>query len=283
MSAVDVGDPWPDLAVTLTGDPDLLVLTLTLPDRSTLVGTYPAAPGDDVVITRASAGSFSARYVTTLPGRHTCRWVGTGTVDAARTDAINVSASTNIPLISLADIREQCRANATTSDETLRWYGLVASRMAEDHTQLWRQQTLVETFDGGRSFLQLQRPVTSVTSVVVDGTALTGGAGVAYTLDGPRGKLYRGSSQYPITWPGGVQNIVVTYAGGPSDGVVPEDVLQGVRLQVQHLWDSQRGGAGVPRQSGADFTTDPRTGYSIPNRVLELWRSSIPQGGVFVA
>jgi hypothetical protein len=283
MSAVDVGDVWPDLSITWAADPDLLVLTLTLPDGSTLVGSYPADVGDDLTITRSAAGSFACTHVLTLPGRHTARWVGTGTVDRAHTDALNVSASTNIPLISLADIRAQTRANATTADEELRWYGLVASRMAEDHTQLWRRQTLVERFNGGTEYLILQRPLVSVTSVVVDGTALSGGEGVAWTTDLTRGRLYRGGPLAPLPWPCSVQGTVVTYVGGPADGVVPENVLQGVRLQVQHLWDSQRGGSGIPRQSGADFTTDGRTGYSIPNRVLELWRASIPMGGYYVA
>jgi hypothetical protein len=286
MGMIDVADPLPGLSITTTSggvaaDPTTLTLTITLPDGTTKVGTWPAAGGDTLTITRASAGNFSCTFITTLPGRHTARWVAVGGgTDKAHVDAWNVAASTAIPLISLADIREQCRASSTAADEELRWYGLVASRMAEDHTQIWRRTTLTETFDGGRRFLRLRRPVVSVTLVVEGGTTVTS---TGWVLNAPRGKLYRGTTSGAWCWADGVQNVTVTYVAGVSDGIVPEGVLQGVRLETQHLWDSQRGGSNLPRQAGADFSIDPRTGFSIPNRVLELWRSEIPQGGVFVA
>jgi hypothetical protein len=103
-------------------------------------------------------------------------------------------------------------------------------------------------------------------------------------LDKRRGRLYRGTQLGSICWPYGLQTIDVQYVVGPADGIVPEPVLMGVRLEVQHLWDTMRGGSGGPqRQAAADFTVDPRTGYSIPNRVLEMWRNYVPAGGVFVA
>lgn len=284
MGMLDVGDPIPGLTLATTSggvaaDPTTLTLTLTLPDATTKVGHCPAVGGDTLTITRASVGSFSCTYVTTLPGRHTVRWVAVGNgTDRAHVDAVNVAASTAIPLISLADIREQCRSSSTSGDEELRWYGLVASRMAEDHTQAWRRTSIAAVKDGGVRFLRLRSPVISITSVTESGVAVTS---TGYTLDAARGWLWRGDSTSVDWWESGQANVAVTYVAGQADGIVPETVLQGVRLQVQHLWDSQRGGSGLPRQSGADFTTDPRTGFSIPNRVLELWRSEMP--GVLVA
>lgn len=288
MAMIDVGDVLPGLGITTTvnatgalGDPSTLQLTLTLPDGSELVGTYPAAGGDALVIARASAGLYACTYVSTLPGYYRCRWAAVGNgCDGAYGDVWNVSRPGLLPLISLDDIREQTRATSSDSDERLRWFGLVASRMAEDHTQVWRRQTISETFDGGGPYLQLQRPVVSVTSVLETGAALSSSG---YVLNGPRGKLYRGTTAGAIRWLPGVQNVAVVYVAAPADGVVPETILQGVRLEVQHLWDSQRGGSGLPRQTGADFTTDPRTGFSIPNRVLEMWQSEVPMGGVYVA
>lgn len=277
---LDVGDPIPGLSIMTTAggvaaDPTLLTLTLTLPDGTTKVGTYPAAPGDTLTVARASAGVFSCAYVTVQAGRHVVRWVASGAgTDRAHVDAHNVAASTAVPLVSLADIREQCRAASTVADEELRWYGLVASRMAEDHTQVWRPTTITATKDGGGRFVRLPAPVRSITSVTDSGVAVTS---TGWTLDAARGWLYRGTQASQDRWAQGVANVVVVLVAGPADGIVPEGILQGVRIQVQHLWDTQRGGAAtVARQSGADFTTDPRTGFSIPNRVLEMWRSQIP-------
>lgn len=280
MGMLDVGDPVPGLSLATSAggvatDPTTLTLTLTLPDGTTKVGTWPAAGGDTLTVARASAGSFSCTYVTTQAGRHTVRWVASGAgTDRAHVDAHNVAAATAIPLISLADIREQCRSSSTAADEELRWYGLVASRMAEDHTQVWRPTALTATKDGGGRFVRLRGPVRSVTSVTEDGIAV---ASTGWTLHAARGWLYRGTQTSWDRWSPGVANIVVAYVAGPPDGIVPEGILQGVRIQVQHLWDTQRGGgASTPRQAGADFTTDPRTGFSIPNRVLEMWRAEIP-------
>lgn len=281
---IEVGDAVPGLAVQITNaagtaeDPTALALTITLPDGTTTAGGWPVA--GSVTVTRASAGAFSASYNATSAGRHTYRWVATGANASAFGDTFHVQPSSLLPLISLTEIRNQCRASSAANDEELRWFGLVASQMAEDHTQAWRRQTLTETFDGVAGPLVLQRPVASVTTVTEDGQTIPASG---YVLNARTGRLYRGTTTCVVPWTSGRQNIVVTYVAGPSDGVVPANILQGVRLQVQHLWDSQRGGPGVPRQTGADFTVDPRSGYAIPHRVLELWQPSIPMGGMYVA
>jgi len=142
---------------------------------------------------------------------------------------------------------------------------------------VWRRRTITATFDGGARFLRLRAPIASVTSVVEDGTTLAAGA---WTISARQGWLYRGDTASGDRWAAGTQNVVVTYVAGPADGVVPANIRQGVRLLTQHLWDSQRGGAVLPRQAGSDSSIDPRTGFSIPNRVLELWRTEMP--GVLV-
>jgi len=79
-----------------------------------------------------------------------------------------------------------------------------------------------ETLDWPRgSYLWLRwTPVNSVTSIVVDGTALVA---ADYIFDAASGRLGRVSSGYPTTWavykP---QSVVVTYNGGYT--VVPQDL-----------------------------------------------------------
>ena len=80
-----------------------------------------------------------------------------------------------------------------------------------------------------------------------------------------------------MCWESGVQNITTTYVVGPAGGIVPGNIAHGVNLQVQHLWDTRRGGSGSPKNQGADFEYDPRSGYTIPRRVLEVWGLDMPE------
>lgn len=247
-----------------------VALTITLPDGTSSTPTVTSPP--------TVTGTYTYTYTPSVQGLHGIRRVFTGSnAQAPRVDSLYVETPTAVPLVSLAEVREQCRASATTDDDRLLWHALVASGICEDHTQVWRRTTITSVHDGGRRWLQLRAPVASVTSVTEDGAAV---ASTGYVLRGDLGWLYRGTETSAEYWAAGAQNIDVTYVAGASDGVVPPGIRQGVLLQAQHLWDSQRGGSPLPRQAGSDFAHDPRTGYSIPHRVLQLWRSSM--AGVLV-
>lgn len=242
-----------------------VTLTITLPDGTT------STPG--VTNPPATTGTYTYTYVPTTTGLHGVRWVFEGTnASAPLVDSFYVEPGTTVPLISLAEARKQCRLASTADDPEVQRFALVASDICERRTQVWRRTPVTATFDGGRSFLRLRRPVASVASVLEDGIVV---AASGWVLDGDKGWLYRGTSRSPWCWSAGRQNVVVSYVAG-SAGDIPDAVRQGVRLQVQHLWDSQRGGSGLPRQSGADFEIDPRTGFTIPNAVLEMWAPHIP-------
>lgn len=252
-------------------DAGTVALTITKPDGTTVTPTVTSPP--------SITGTYRYDYTPTVQGLHAVRWVfGGWNASAPLSDSFYVEASTVPPLISLAEARTQVRASSTADDEDLQWMMLVASQMAEDHTKIWRRTTIVDSYDGGEDTLQLRVPVASITSVTESGATLTASD---WVLDGSSGILWRGTTTSAQRWSYGRQNIVVTYVAGPADGVIPAHVRQGVRLEVQHLWDSQRGGSPVPRQAGTDFTVDPRSGYTIPYAVMELWRSSGP--GVMVA
>lgn len=245
-------------------------LTITLPGGTTVTPTVTNPP--------ATTGTYVCTYVPPSVGLYVVRWLFNAPDYAPPVDSIYVEASDVPPLISLVETRRQCRGASTADDDELHWHALVASEICEDRTQIWRRRAITAVFDGrGQEFLRLRAPVASVTSVVEDGVTLSS---TGWTLNAAQGWLYRGGTTASDRWAVGRQNITVTDVAGPSDGVVPANIRQGVRLLTQHLWDSQRGGASLPRQAGADYTTDVRTGFSIPNRVLELWKTEMP--GVLV-
>lgn len=248
-----------------------VALTITLPDGTTATPTVTNPP--------AVTGTYTYDYTPAAEGLYLVRWVFTSTnAQAPPLDSFYVDASDVAPLVSLAEARKQCRLSGTADDTELQRFIRIASTMAEDHTQIWRRQTFTATQNGGTPYIQLEKPIISVTTVTEDGTAITS---TGYVIDSDRGRLYRGTTSGATRWNSGIENIVVTYVVGPSDGVIPDPIRQGILVETQHLWDTQRGGQGVPRQIGMDLTIDPRTGFSIPRRVLELWEAYMP--GVMVA
>jgi uncharacterized phiE125 gp8 family phage protein len=204
-----------------------------------------------------------------MAGLHFARWVFTGTnASAPPIDAFYVDPQTLAPLVSLAEARSQCRIATTDDDPILQRLCRVASDTCEQYTRVWRRQTISVTKDGGSHFLRLRAPIISVTTVVENGATVTSGG---YTIDADRGWLLRGSETAPWCWAQGRANIDVTYVAGQSDGIVPDPIRQGVLLLVEHLWNTQRGGGGLPRNEGADFAMPP--GFTLPNAVREEWAS----------
>jgi hypothetical protein len=239
-------------------------VTVTAPDGTT------SAPS----VTNPSAGVYTATYTPAAVGLHAVRWVFTGTnAGAPALDSFHVDQQLP-PLVSLAEMRRQARGANTADDEQLRWFVQVASSQAERRTQIWRRQTRTKTADGGARFVRLAAPVLQITSVTEGGTAV---ASTGWTLDADKGWLYRGpSTSSGMTWAAGTQSVVVTYVAGPADGVVPAEIRQGVLLLAEHLWNTQRGGSGLPRQAGGPDLTLP-VGFTIPRAVLEQWDPWIPE------
>ena len=266
----DISDPIPlgvevrDSAGALA-DPGALAVTITLPDGSTLTGGWTAAATSGVVgITRASAGSFQAAYTAAQAGLHAVRWVATGANACAYSDTFVVAGAADIPAVSLDDLRAHLGSGTRAQDELLRQIALVSTELAEDHTgRYYRRRTFTETHAGGKPVVRLlASPVQSVTSVVVDGTPVTD-----WTLEASAGLLWRDASGTE-TWPPGPGAVVVTFVAGYS--APPAKARQGILEIARHLWDTQRGGAQLPRQAGASDGWDPRAGFSLPRRAAEL-------------
>lgn len=236
-----------------------VTLTITLPDGTSATPTVTSPP--------ATTGTYVYDYTPTQAGLHTVRWAFTGTnASAPPVDAFYVDAQTLPPLVSLAEARDQCRIGTTADDPMLQRFLRVASDTCERKTRVWRRQTLTATKDGGRPFLRLRAPIISVTTVTESGATITASG---YTIDAERGWLLRGTETSPMLWADGRANVDVTYVAGASDGIVPDPIRQGVLLLTEHLWNSQRGGVGLPRNEGIDFTLP--VGFTIPSAVLQEW------------
>jgi hypothetical protein len=247
-------------AAGVLANSDTATLVITLPDGTTTSPTVANPP--------STTGTYTGSYTPTQPGLHTVRWVFAGTVDwAPPVDSFYVDAADLPPLCSLPEARSECGVSSTAEDELLQRYVRVASSTCEQRTRVWRRQTLTDVRDGGEHYVRLRRPVISVTSVTETDVAVTS---EGYVLDGRTGLLYRGTMLVPWRWTPGRANITVTYVAGAADGVVPEEIRQGVLMLVKHQWNSVRGGSGLPRQAGGD-NWDLPPGFFVPNAVLECW------------
>lgn len=258
-----VGQPVPVQVVVyddtgVPADATTVVLTVTLPDGTTVTPS----------VSHPDTGVYQVDYVPTVHGLHTVQWTMTGINQSAPpVDVFYVDPVAVVPLVSLAEARQQCRIGSTADDPILQRFMRVASDTCERRTQIWRRTTFSTTRDGGGGFVRLRAPVIEVISVLEDGTSVSA---TGYVLDSVEGRLYRGTSSCPMRWNDGRRNIIVEYVAGAADGVIPEPIRQGVLLLVEHLWNTQRGGANLPRNAGAPDWALP-VGFTLPNAVLEEW------------
>ena len=174
---IDLGDPAPGLSFLVT-DPDtglpanatLVVLTITLPDMSTVL---PA-------VTNAVTGTYTATYTTTMAGRHSIRWVATGANARTFTDVFNVGAAGGAALVSMAEVKSllNITLSNTERDEELRGLIAAVTPVIESFTGPIVQRVEDQWYDGGTPIIMLTKaPVVSVASVTE-----TFGANVIRTL-----------------------------------------------------------------------------------------------------
>lgn len=254
------------LSVTLTdkdgqpADAGLMTLTITLPDGTTTTQTLTSNP----------TGFYDFDYPTVQAGRHVVRWVATGANAGAFTDMFEVAPADPGALISLADAKEQLNITGTQDDAELMRMLLSVTRPVERIVGAVARQSWTETLNGGHEKLTLQHfPVLRVIQVTENGIALDP---TAYALNADAGILTRVAGTYSRRWSAGIANIGISYEAGRI--ITGEDVRQAVKIILQHLWETQRGGfSASPRDSD---TYDPRFSYSVPRRALELLGEPIP-------
>lgn len=201
-------------------------------------------------ITRQSLGTYLGIFTPSQAGRHTWSGVSTTPATALEPDAFNVTALTDAPLVGLAEARSWLGIDVPDDDPLIRRSLAKATELAEWWTgETMRRTTVTETHPvTGKTALQLwQVPAQSVTTVVDNGSSLTGGAGVDWILDTSSGLLYRGSRPLGGRWVGPT---VVTYVAGYT--VVPDRYLGGVEELTRHLFSQLQDGTDADR----DYTAD---------------------------
>lgn len=256
------------LGVTVTdatGNPanaGSMTVTITLPDGSTVSQGVTSNP----------AGTYGYDYATTQPGRHTVRWVATAPNAGAWTDILDVAPADPGQLISLADAKRQLNITSTKHDAELADMLRSVTAVCERYRGAIVRRTHTEEITapyGARQIRLTYTPILSVTSVTEAGTVLTA---ADYDLSADSGVLTRMTGGYPVRWHAGRQSITVTYVAGRTE--IDPAVRQAALILIQHMWETQRGGAMPARDTD---TFDPRYSYSIPRRALELLGEPDPE------
>jgi hypothetical protein len=261
----DIGDIVPltveirDATGTLANAGSGVVLTLGLPDGTTLLPS----------VTNPSTGRYQVDYIPTLPGRHTTRWVASGTNASAFSGTFDVRPIDPGYIISLPETKQFLNIPDinTSDDEEIRGYLEAVTTVIEN----WRnekmvRQTVIERHDVRRTHQLTIRtgPLISVTEIKrVDGS---------FTWDVAQLDVdtARGTVSTVTGFPEFYGFIKVTVVVGYS--VIPANFSLAAKIIVGHLWATQRQPAigGSVFSSGETDSTPSGFGFSIPNRAAEL-------------
>lgn len=257
---IEIGDQVPNLAITIYD----VNGGLSNGGAVTCTVTPDGGAGIPVTVTNVSLGVYTAAYTATVAGFHAVTWTVTGANFGVHNDSFSVEVPA-FSIVSLQEVKNWLSISRTADDETLRMLSVTASDICESVEgtgRIWRRQTFIETFDGGKYTIQLKNtPVTSVTSVMYDGSTLDSSQ---YDIQASAGILYNFSGWFPYS--GHRRNTTVIYVAG--GGKIPSPVRYGVLELVRHLYAIHKGGKNLPSQGEYEYSP----GYLIPNRVALAWR-----------
>lgn len=236
--------------------------TVTKPDGTTAAGT----------VAKPSTGVYDGSLVSTLYGRYVFTFTGSGTNSGGLpwSNVVDVWPASPRFICSLEDAKAELNipGSVNVNDDELRRYITAAMPIVEDVVgRVGPGVVEVETFDGGVGGVALAERVRSVTSVVVDGVALTAND---YVVNAASGIIYAGRQGNGV-FASGRQNVVVTYTSGDQD--VPPNVVTAGAIIAAHLYSvGQWSRSGRGRTDETIVTTG--SGFAVPSRALELLGSS---------
>lgn len=249
--AVEVYDVDDNLA-----DVGAMSASFTLPDGTT----------GDGAVTRTELGRYQASITSTQVGRHQVVFTATGanSGDFPRTQLVDVWPTDPRFIISLDDLRAELNvpAGVTVNDDELQLYIAATTPVVEEIVGRVLQETLSETFDGGKAAVLLSERAASVTTVTVNGVVTTN-----YVANLASGIVYAGTTSAPTTFTPGRQNVVITYLVGAT--TIPPNVVLAARIIAAHQYQvGQQGRTGRGRP--IDETRIIGSGYAVPTRALQL-------------
>lgn len=250
--------------------------TLVNPTSITFTFTRPDGTADTPTPDNPSTGRFQYDEPLTQFGLWRFRAVSTGPA-TAYADAFNVVSADWPAFVGLAEVKQHLNiaASNTTHDEELRGFVLSASAVVEDIVGTVARKTYTETYSGrgDTAILLRHRPVLSVTSVTVNGSAVTDFSVNAH------GILSRASAYSALTWPRGVDNIAVVYQAGRV--APPHNLLDATKELIRINWRPQAGGnysvfdggRGDDLGQGVE-PAQIRLGFFVPNTVMQRLQPS---------
>lgn len=236
-----------------------VTLDVTKPDGTPLTPSPVVTPG---------ATSYSAQIPCDQPGAYTLRWTDTEATKIY-VDILDVWPADPRFLISVETAMDGMKwkgaQRAGDDAAKLRLYVAAATEVIEGIIGAVLGKTITQPADGGRTGVALWERPTEILSVTVDGTATTSyipnlNAAIVYSK--PAGSRFTD----------GLQNIVITYRTGGE--IIPPSVQLAASELIRHLWQvGQQAMTGNPAESTQQDSRQTgltRTGFAVPNRVIEL-------------
>lgn len=189
-----------------------------------------------------------------------------------------------LDILTLAEAQSCLRqGSSTANDTTIALLVTAVSRRIDRAIGPVVTRTLTaETYDGVGTFIQLLSwPVSSVTTVVEDGTTLTTDD---WYIDKEKGLLYRQNNGLDWSWAHTVSNhrdtVAVTYVAGRYADTASVDAYykEGARLMLRHLWRSEEWNVNGLGVQDFDVPMVAFPSFSVPKAVIDwfgpLWRES---------
>lgn len=255
-------------------------ITITQPD-GTVVGPTTLT---------GTAGVYSYNFVTTQSGRHTYRFVATGTPGpgvgvGALDDVFDVYQSTPTTLVSLADSKTLLRipAAVTTFDNDLRFFNESTAAFIDKFCGPMVPRQVTERHTAGAKTLMLRQvpvyqpaanpyPIQAITPVLTYGVPYPDLS--LLSVDKKTGEII-----HTIGLPFFYGQYDITYWAGRS--YIGAHVLLAAQVILKHLWAMERGGS-RPNQvtPGAADDMGQLWGFAIPNRALELLEPERTPAGI---
>jgi len=264
-------------AKDVTGAPaaaGAISLSVTTPDGVTTALTPTAGLPPDQ--SGSATGWYYNDYVTTQGGRHTVRWVATGTPGpgvgvGATTDSFDVYSATDNMIISLADGKRRLKLTGTTAyDDDIREYiGAVTGVMEKLCGPVVVRQTTERARAGGMFIALDKRPVYvpagQAHPLISMTPALT--YGLVYDLSLLSVDTFTGEVRHTAGLPFIYGPYDITYTVGRP--IVGANIMLASAIILRHLWGLERSGdRGGLNQPAEDTTL--MYGFAIPNRALEI-------------
>jgi hypothetical protein len=237
-------------------------LVITLPDGVSV------APGVTVTNPPAVTGKYTYDYTTLVQTgqvRGTWTFTMSGGKTVVYTEYFDVEPLDPQWIISLRNAKKQLNIPVTdvTDDEEIGDYIGGITRVIEDHIGACIPRTVVEYKEGNVDVIRLDvTPVLSITTMTPYLTAGTSYLAAAMRVT-PEGRL-RLLTGLPFSW----GPFEITYVAGRRP--VPANARIAARMILQHIWETQRGSAGVPLSGDEETTLVPGFGFAVPTRALEL-------------